>query len=218
MKCQPLLSPALSRSEPSERPLVLEVSGLTKVYRQPAENDNRFRKHRVLPLPRRNRRSPWTKWLRKIIFPENGSRSGNSRWRIYPSSQSHNNGTDFPVWLCLPATASFPLVECQAECRIRLSPEERAKTSQGASESSDRSGFVRRWSDSGLSCPAPSAFRRYGSTRRASESACPGAGSSLVRRTIQRIGCDHSTRNAKAFTQGCRDPRYFDFARHPRHR
>jgi ABC-type nitrate/sulfonate/bicarbonate transport system ATPase subunit len=33
MKCQPLLSPALSRSEPSERPLVLEVSGLTKVYR-----------------------------------------------------------------------------------------------------------------------------------------------------------------------------------------
>jgi NitT/TauT family transport system ATP-binding protein len=33
MNCQPLLSPALSRSETSERSPVLEVSGLTKVYR-----------------------------------------------------------------------------------------------------------------------------------------------------------------------------------------
>jgi hypothetical protein len=45
----------------------------------PAPDEARSR--RVLPLPGRNRRCPWTKWLRKIIFAENGGRSGNSRTR-----------------------------------------------------------------------------------------------------------------------------------------
>jgi hypothetical protein len=138
MNYQPLLSPALSRPETSERSLVLEVSELTKVYRRPDQNDNRFRKHRVLPIPGRNRGSPRAKWLRKIVFAENGSWSGTSHSRIDPSSQPHNIGTDSPVWLRLPATGSFPLVECQAECRVRLSSKERATTSPGAPESNDR--------------------------------------------------------------------------------
>jgi ABC-type nitrate/sulfonate/bicarbonate transport system ATPase subunit len=118
MNGQLLLSPALSRSETSERSLVLEISGLTKVYRSRIRTITAFaniafslyRGEIVLGSSGCGKSS----FLKTVAGLEPATR-GSIRALNHPRI-----GTDFPGSLCLATTGSFPPVECQTDVGFAL--------------------------------------------------------------------------------------------------